>query len=131
MQHDSPSCGFQVPTTRQFKQLTVGQSPPKAQREDSSDRSLKTPPGWATLRVQFKQKYHNSVRPAPMVVVLRMSLWLGLLGRICQSIPSIPTGMPGVNMPLIGLGTGGYWARNSSAVYEGTKLGIRLVSPPR
>ena len=62
-----------------------------------------------------------------MLFVFRVCLWLGMLGRICQAIPSIPTGMPGVNMPLIGLGTGGYWSRNSSAVYEGTKLGIGLV----
>lgn len=55
-------------------------------------------------------------------------LWycLCLLGRICQAIPSVPTGMPGVNMPLIGLGTGGHWVRNSSAVYEGTKLALGL-----
>ena len=77
------------------------------------------------------QTMQKMVWPATMFVVLRMSLWLGLLGRMCQSIPSIPTGMPGVNMPLIGLGTGGYWSRNSSAVYEGTKLGITRVSPPR
>ena len=61
-----------------------------------------------------------------LVVLWYMGLCLCLLGRICQAIPSVPTGMPGVNMPLIGLGTGGHWVRNSSAVYEGTKLGMYL-----